>query len=134
MSQENVELVRGMFAAWNEHRPADSNALFDEHVVWDARNVAAPDVREVYYGLEAVREYWRAWLPAWQDIRVEVDWIEGRGDRVICWVRGIYVGKGSGAPIDLSNGWDLSFRDGKIIRVSFFVNEREALYAVGLRE
>lgn len=63
----------------------------------------------------------------WQHVQVEVVWIEEVGDRVLAWLRQTQTGKESGVAIDAYYGWDASFRDGKLIRVSFFDDEADGL-------
>ena len=92
------------------------------------------DFVRVYFGLEGVRGFWREWLPAWSDMRVDVRWIRGVGDRVLVWVHQSQVGKTSGLPLDFFLGWDILFRDGKIVRMAFFRDEEKALKAMGLSE
>ena len=137
MSAENVEMVCRMFDAFINRGDLRASAeLLDESVVFDARGMEweNEDFLRVYFGLEGVRDFWRAWLPAWRDMRVDVQWIRGVGDRVLVWVHQQQIGRVSGLPVDFFLAWDILFRDHKIVRVAFFRNEHEALAAVGLSE
>jgi ketosteroid isomerase-like protein len=40
----------------------------------------------------------------------------------------------SGLPVEFSVAWDILFRDGKIVRIAFFRDERKALGSLGLSE
>ena len=137
MSQENVELVREMFEAF-EHRGdlRASARLLDENVVFDARGMEweNEDFNRVYFGPEGVGDFWRTWLPAWSDMRVDVQWIKGVGDRVFVWLHQQQIGRVSGVPVDFFLAWDILFREGKIVRIAFFRDERRALEAFGLSE
>ena len=136
MSQENVEIVRSLFEAFNGGDIGAGSRLIDEAVVFDLRGMELEneDFARAYFGPEAVRDFWRGWLPAWNDMQVEVRWIRGVGDRVIVWINQRQVGRVSGVPVEFSVAWDFLFRDGKIVRMAFFRDERKALEAVGLSE
>jgi ketosteroid isomerase-like protein len=62
----------------------------------------------------------------WERISVEIRWIEGCGERVRAWLHQTHVGHESGAEVTADYGWDVTFRDGKIIRVAFFQEESRA--------
>ena len=136
MSQENVEIVRSLFEASNRGDIRAGANLMDEGVVFDGRgmDLENEDFDRVYFGPGGVRAFWMAWLPAWTDMQVEVRWIRAVGDRVIVWLHQQQVGRVSGLPVEFDVAWDFLFRDGKIVRMAFFRDERKALEAVGLSE
>jgi ketosteroid isomerase-like protein len=122
--------LRELFDASNRRQLSAGVDKLDELIVWDARKIPVPDLQAVYYGLDGVSEFWRRWLPMWEHIQVEPVWIEAVGDRVLTWLRQIQTGKGSGVSVDVYYGWDVTFREGKIIRVSFFDDQAAALQTV----
>ena len=136
MSQENVEIVRSLFEASNRSDVRAGAKLMDEGVVFDVRGMELEneDFARVYFGPEGVRDFWRAWLPAWIDMQVEIRWIREVGDRVIVWLHQRQLGRVSGLPVEFYLAWDILFRDDKIVRMAFFRDERKALEAVGLSE
>ena len=136
MSQENVEIVRSLFEAFNQGDIGAGTKLIDEGVVFDLRGMELEneDFARVYFGPEAVRDFWREWLPAWNDMQVEVRWIRGVGERVIAWIHQRQVGRSSGLPVEFYAAWDFLFRDGKIVRMAFFRDERKALESLGMSE
>ena len=136
MSEANVEIVRSLFEAFNRGDIEAGTKVIDRCVVFDVRGMEleSEDFARVYFGPEAVRDFWRAWLPEWTDMRVEVQWIRGVGDRVIVWLHQLQVGRRSGLPVEFYVAWDFLFRDGKIVRMAFFREEGKALEAVGLSE
>ena len=136
MSQEDVEIVRSLFEAFNRGDIGAGAKLMDEGVVFDARGMELEneDFARVYFGPEGVRDFWRAWLPAWIDMQVEIRWIREVGDRVIVWLHQRQIGRVSQIPVEFYVAWDFLFRDGKIVRMAFFRDERKALEAVGLSE
>jgi ketosteroid isomerase-like protein len=133
---ENVEIVRSLFEASNRGDIRVGAELIDEGVVFDARGMELEneDFARVYFGPEGVRDFWRAWLPAWTDMHVEIRWIREVGERVMVWLHQAQTGRVSGIPVEFYVAWDFLFRDGKIVRMAFFRDERRALEAVGLSE
>jgi ketosteroid isomerase-like protein len=136
MSQEDVEIVRSLFEAFNRGDIGAGAKLMDEGVVFDVRGMELEneDFARVYFGPEAVGDFWREWLPAWTDMKVEIRWIRGVGERVMVWLHQRQVGRASGLPVEFSVAWDILFRDGKVVRMAFFRDERKALEALGLSE
>jgi ketosteroid isomerase-like protein len=137
MSQQNVESVREMFEAFVQRGDLQASAKFlDENIVFDTRGMEweDEDFNRVYFGLEGVGDFWRTWLPAWSDMRIDVQWIKGVGDRVLVWLHQRQIGRVSGVPFDFFLAWDILFRDGKIVRIAFCRDERKALEALGLSE
>ena len=136
MSQENVEIVRRIVQAFAERDRDTATAPLDSRIEWDATRSPADDIRGIYEGLEGVAEFWRRWLSAWRTVETgEPELIDG-GDRVLGWFAGQRnVGRHSG--IEVRNpefGLLYTFRGGKIIRVTLYVDRAEALEAAGLSE
>ena len=130
MSHENVDLVRRGIES-----PDSFFALFDEHVVLDARNVTTLiDLDGVYVGREAVIEACRHYWGTWDDYALEAEDLIDAGQSVVVVVRERGKGKGSGAPFE--NHWAQvwTFRDGRMIRWEAFLDRATALEAVGLQE
>ena len=128
--------MRSLFEAFNQGDIGAGAKVIDEGVVFDLRGMELEDedFARVYFGPEAVRDFWRAWLPAWNDMQVEVRWIRGVGERVMVWIHQRQVGRVSGLPVEFSAAWDFLFRDGKIVRMAFFRDERKALESLGVSE
>jgi ketosteroid isomerase-like protein len=137
MSQENVEIVRRLFEAFND-RGADDAAgvvveFFDPEIEWhDAPSLPGA---AVYRGHEALRRHIEDYLDAWADSRVEMEEIRAVGDRVLSRGRYVGVGRQSGISIEdnvVTGVYDL--RGGRVLRVRQFVDQAKALAAVGLSE
>ena len=134
MSQENVELVRGAFAAYIDHGGVDAvlDYYAEDCVVEDFPEM--PD-RATYAGKEGVRERDRHFGEIWGDWVLDpVELIDGGDDVVIAVVAMTGRGRGSGAPLDAVAVFVVELRDGKIVRDRAFTSKAEALEAVGLRE
>jgi ketosteroid isomerase-like protein len=134
MSQENVEMVRVANAAFNR---GDLDSVFEFYAV-DAEFrdlLNGPDQPSVVKGGAAAREVVALWLAAFDDLRVELHECVEAGDAVICDVRWIGEGKGSGISIDARQFDTYEFRDGKVVRATLgYRSKAEALEAVGLSE
>lgn len=128
MSQENVELVRRAVESvevfW---------ALLDDYVVWDLRELPAPDLDGVYAGREAVVGASRHWWGTWTDYRLEAEEIIDAGSSVVLRVHERGRGKASGAPYGRRFAQVWTFHRGKVIRWELFPDEATALEALGPR-
>jgi hypothetical protein len=77
MSQENVELVRGAFEGFIAGESEfdtngtlikmNSEDLWDPDIELDCHD-GLPDISGVYRGVDAVRQWWREWLAAWETV------------------------------------------------------------------
>ena len=133
MSQENVEIVRRAFDAYN--RGDIDAAVADIAPDCEFRPTGAlPGVRGVYRGPEGYRRF-IAWISdEFEDVRVSLDGLADEGDRVLVSLTIRGRGRQSGAP----TSWHLwhvwTAQEGRLIRGQAFVDEAEALEAAGLRE
>ena len=127
MSQENVEIVR---QAWE---------AFDRH-----DNEALPPLRPRGRGpwrahrslsrVAGVQEFFRDWLAVWDEFGREVEeWIDA-GDSVIAVMHSWGRGKQSGARVEERNAHVWTLRNGKLWRLRVYATRAEALKAVGLEE
>jgi ketosteroid isomerase-like protein len=133
MSQENVELARQIMEALGSRDPSQLNALADPEVAWHSF-FAELGEGGVYRGHEGTRQYMSDLSEAWESVRADIDDEIGVGDVAVLVGRIHYRGKGSGVESDLSVGWMLKFREGKLVRFQAFRDPADALEAVGLRE
>ena len=134
MSQENVEIVRKVVAAWNTGGLESILPLCPEDVVWHPFP-EWPDGAEPRTGHDGVRELMNAWTDNFDEYTVDVQEVRDLGDRAL--VLGAMAGriKGSGVPIRQPLGWVASdFRNGQIGEAHFFLTWKEALEAAGLSE
>src|SRR2546429_9676864 len=90
MSQENVELLRasiGDFLAGTSESDREDMLTkiaegWDPEIDLDASEAPVLDISGVYRGTDAVRQFWREWLAAWETIRFDYD-LGDAGDRVV---------------------------------------------------
>ena len=139
MSQENVELVRGLLEAF---RRRDHERAFDFYapdIEWDATGVreVIPDLARIYRGHDGVRTYWRQWLSAWSDLEFDVEDVrDGEGGEVVALIRNQRQwGRHSGVVTEMPPyGLVFTIRDGKVVRWRTYPDHQSALEAAGLTE
>jgi ketosteroid isomerase-like protein len=134
MSQENVEIVRLIYAALTRGGDGLMDLVGPDFVVDFSRRRADPFVESLHQeALDALRpallETWEA-PPTWEPQEL-VD----AGDKVFAFIRTRARGRASGVEVDaqVANVW--TFRDGKPVEFKYFGEDRAAaLEAAGLRQ
>ena len=134
MSQENVEIVRRSFEAWQHDDYETWIGLQDADVEYLGA-VARRLGQGVYRGHDGASELWRVW-------RSEVDgfWIESEEIRAAEDGRVVHLGQmgfrgsASGITVESQLALVITLRDGKIVRSMDFTSHQDALRAVGLEE
>ena len=131
MSQENVEVVRRVYEAWNAGDMTALRDLCDPDVVMhhpEGWPEPGPSV-----GREAVMRQWEQIRDAWTGDTLEplMGFIDA-ADRVV--VRDAWRGTGQGPDADMEFSRVFTLRERKIIGVDIFWDHAEALEAVRLRE
>ena len=132
MSEENVEVVRRIYAYWGRGRFRAGTELFDPWVVLVLRP-EFPDAG-AYLGPEGIREYMRRFLEDWKHAVIEGEEFIAAGDNVVVGVRQRGAGKASGIPTEMRYFQVWTFRGGAVIRIESVREREEALEAAGLRE
>jgi ketosteroid isomerase-like protein len=124
MSQENVEIVRRFLVA-----DFDEALMYvDPDIIWN------PVEESSAQGHDAVRASTARWKSEWDDYELIPEEFVDAGDRVVVTVRFRARGRGSGIEIDGRLYDVFTLRDNKIVRMDQFIEQSEALEAVGLRE
>jgi ketosteroid isomerase-like protein len=116
MSQENVEILRRAYAAFNRHDWDAALDALDPNVEWH-QITQFPD-RAVYRGRDEMRDrFWNQQLvEQFGDFKIEVEEFVDAGDHVVMLGHIVGHGNASGAPIRLRVVNVLEMRDGKAIR------------------
>jgi uncharacterized protein len=134
MSQENVEIVRRVWAAVERQDTEALFAFYDPDIVWQDHTGALELQDHSYHGHEGVRQFWREWLEPFEAFEAHSEAFINAGDNVVVGFRLSGRGKASGAPVE----WPLwnvyTIRNGLVIRIQAFETKGEALEAVGLSE
>jgi ketosteroid isomerase-like protein len=131
MSQENVEIGRAFFEAWNAGDMGALCELYDpDAVMRTAKGWPEPGP---YVGREAIMRQWEQMRETWDADTLEPtsDFIDG-GDRMA--VRFSWRGVGHGPESNMELTGVYTVRKGKIVYQEYFWNHAEALEAVGLSE
>jgi ketosteroid isomerase-like protein len=135
MSQENVELVRRAIDAVNrgDLDGALEDAADDFELDWS--NSIAPGRQGRYTGKEQVREFWRSFAEAFEELRwAPAEIIDVDCSRVIV-VNHLHArGRGSGAPVEGVSAQLWTISDGKGRSLKLFQSKADALEAVGQQE
>jgi ketosteroid isomerase-like protein len=130
MSQENVETVKRLFAAFNE-RDLDTFAeLTTSDFEWTTSMAAVEG--EVFWGREGIETYFARMREAWEEFRSLASEYRDLGERVLSIGRLQARGRGSGVPVDAALDVLFDFRGRKISRMHSFLDHGEALRAAGL--
>jgi ketosteroid isomerase-like protein len=132
MSQENVEIVRTMYEAFN--RGDYSTAL--ESIDPDIEvNVASRGMFDgVHRGHDGLSKMLADFWTEFEGVRMEIEeWIPA-GDDVVAVAHARGRGKVSGIEVDVRMGQVWTLRDGKAVRWQIFEGRDAALEAAGLSQ
>ena len=135
MSQENVELVRAAWEAWERGDMEAIFAFYDREIVWDMTHYELPGGSGVYHGHDGVRQFMREWLAPFESYYARPEEIIDAGEAVVVRLRQGGRGKQSGLEVKMPPYWLVyRLRDGRAVRIEFYRDQAEALKAVGLEE
>jgi ketosteroid isomerase-like protein len=133
MSEGTQEVVRQHIEAWGAKDALAALSFLDPHVVLDQSRTN--EIDPVLYGPEAVDQNFRRYAGTFEDYRWEMERLTDLGSgAVLAVVMETGRGKGSGIPVDRSLAMVYTVIDGKIVRMTTFHTEQEALEAAGLSE
>ena len=134
MSQENVEVVRLILAAWAEGDFRSEAERLDPEISFET---FMPDADEnvVAHGFGEFEAFTRDWLAQWRDYRiVGEEFREVDPDTVFVSVRQVAAGEQSGVAVE-SPGFSVwTLRWGKVVKLSLHYDRTEALEAAGVSE
>jgi ketosteroid isomerase-like protein len=130
VSQENLEVVRRIYRAWEtDSTPVDSG-LLDSEVEWvNPPEAVEPGTRK---GIDSFRDAAESVSDTFEEASVDIEEFLDAGDRivVIATLRG--RGRGSGADVERRQGYVWTLRDGRAIRFQWFNSPEQALEAADL--
>ena len=142
MSQENVELLRALIEDFlvgtsesdREDTLSKGAEGWDPDIELDASDSPVLDISGVYRGRDAVKQFWREWLAAWETIQFEYELVDA-GDRVVQLFDLRMRGRSTGIELPFGNlAWVYRFRDGLVVHQKLYMSHSEALEAVGLSD
>jgi len=129
MSQENVELAHRAYAAFQDGDFDEWVSYFDPDVEFSQTAMEG-----TFRGHEGLREWAAGLLAAFPDWKPSIVETRDLGDRVL--IHGSASGEGasSGLGVDVDFWQAVEIRHGRVVWLSAFRTEADALEAVGLRE
>ena len=140
MSQGNVERLRPYAEAFRTGTSESDR----EAMITKLEEIADPDAElelaggpvfdlsGAYRGTDAIRQFWREWLAAWETLKYEYELVDA-GERVVLLFDLRVRGRSTGIEMPVGKvAWVYTFRDGLIVHMKFYLSQSEALEAVGL--
>jgi uncharacterized protein len=137
MSQDNVEVVRRIWEAWERGDADTVFALYDPAIVWETHTDpirGASPVDGLYHGHEGVRQFFREWRDSFGSWRAHAEAFIDARDKVVVGYRATGRGKASGAEVRGVFWLVYTLRNGLVVRIDLFGARADALEAVGLSE
>ena len=135
MSRENIESFKRAVEAYNRRDVEALLAELDTDVEWHSAVLRSlGGEATVHRGHDGVREMLRDLYEAFSEFQVEFSDIRDLGDRIVALGRWVTRGEESGVETTPPLASVVEFKNGKAIRVQSYLDPKEALAAVGLRE
>jgi hypothetical protein len=131
MSQENVEVVRGIYEAWNRSGGVPPLEWIDPEI-----EVQVPTgvIEGTYRGHAGISDMLERFWDAFEAHHIEIEEFIPAGEDVLLTVHYYARGRASGVEVDMRD-WHLwTVRESKAVRWRIINTRREALEAVGLSE
>jgi ketosteroid isomerase-like protein len=135
MSQENVELVRSIYAAWERGNFGETHWV-DPGI--DCQFIGDTPAAGTSEGLDEMASAWRGWLSAWQDFYVEADeYRELDEERVLVLAR--FAGRGKTSGLEIGQVWTkaasvFQIREGKVTKLLLYTDFQRELADLGLSD
>lgn len=133
MSQQNVETVRRMMAAYADGDIEGMLTFIDPSAELHSAIIGGAEGR-VYRGHAGFRAWFAETQTAFDVLTTVLTDLRDLGDRVIGFGRIHAKGRESGLELDSYTGWVFTLRGGKIVRAQGYLDSAGALEAAGLSE
>jgi ketosteroid isomerase-like protein len=139
MSQENVDLVRNLYALGDflNPNPDEIDQVFRDYLDEQFEARLPPDYPEgepVFRGREGLDQLSAMLQEVWDEWRLEPERFLDAGDRVVVFARLLGKGGASGVPFELETTHVLTIHAGRVTSLHAYRDRSEALEAAGLRE
>ena len=133
MSQENVEVVRAFFEAWNRREEETQTEAFAPEIEFRTAGPSFFGLDAVYYGHAGLRKFTQEFREPWEQLFADPERIIERGEQVVVLVR--LRGKGrDGIEVERPFAQVWTMGGGRAVRVEGYANQQKALEAAGLSE
>jgi ketosteroid isomerase-like protein len=119
------------FAANKRHDFEYMLAFIDPDVEWHG-TIGGLDEGSVRRGHRAVKRGFDQYYAAWERLDLRPEEIIDTGDELIVLVHEVARGRGSGVVVETNTATVNTFRDGLIVQVRGFMDQRQALEAAGV--
>ena len=131
MSQTNVERVERITREWAAGNWSGGAELIDPDVVLTAR---VPEGSVISEGQDAIGRFMREFLSQWERYWIDPAEFVDVGDKILA--SGHQYGIGTTSRIKIREPWygTFTFRDDRVVAMSFTPDREEALAAAGLAE
>jgi uncharacterized protein len=132
MPQENVEIVRRLFEAFDRGEIRNLLAALTEDCEWRPPSYAVDGVS--YLGPDGYRAWFEGLSESWSSVRLTPALADAGGRHVVAEVTAEFIGRASGTPINQRFWMAYRLDGGKVARMEAFASAAEATEAVGLSE
>jgi ketosteroid isomerase-like protein len=134
MPEENVEIVRRAYSAFNAGDVAALFAIFEPDIEFSVSDVFLDKAR-IYHGQRAWQEeFMKDLMDVFEEFRAEPEEIIDAGDQVVAVVQAGGPGRRSGAVARTRVAHLMVVQEGRIVRFAEYRDVGEALEAAGLSE
>jgi uncharacterized protein len=128
MSEESLDVVRQVYEAAARRDTATIFTLYDPEVELDASALSVEGRGgDVFRGHEGLRSLFGEWHESWGEIVYDYEELIDAGNQVISVVTRHAQGRASGAEVERPFALLWTIREGKVIRVVWFLDRNEAL-------
>jgi ketosteroid isomerase-like protein len=131
MSQANVDVVRQL---WEADRRRDWDAVYAAYApdaVWEDHAGLWGDWG-VARGPDGIRQAWRRWHEAFEEVEFEFGEVSEGGDHVVVTYHTRARGRGSGIEVNQTLTLVWTLENGKVVQIRAYLDRAEALETVGL--
>ncbi len=135
MSQENVDLVRSIYAGWERGNFGETDWM-DPDI--EGQFIGDTPSSGTSKGLDGMAAAWREWLGAWREFQVQADeYRELDKDRVLVLCR--FAGRGKTSGLEIGQVWTkgasaFQIQNGKVTKLFLYTDYQWALADLGLSE
>jgi ketosteroid isomerase-like protein len=135
MTEENREIVRQVYEAAARRDAETLVALYDPDVELDASVLSVEGQGgRIFRGHDGLRSLFREWHEAWGQIEYSYEELVDAGEQVISVVTRHARGRASGVEVERPFALLWTLRDGRVVRVVWYLDRTEALEAAGLSD
>lgn len=127
MSQEDLELVRSAYDAWNKDDLEAQLALLHPEFEYVTSGLF-PGLAPIYRGHEGYRDFWRDFKQVWESLRIDIAQLDEVGEQYVA-LLDFEARSRDGLTVRRQWGNVLSVRDGLAVRIQAFGSWAEALEA-----